>query len=71
MLTRERITQELSASLEELFEVPRDKITPEARMSALSARVRANEARTSSDANARRTAPQAIARRIVAGLVKS
>lgn len=32
MLTRERITQELSASLEELFEVPRDKITPEARL---------------------------------------
>jgi acyl carrier protein len=32
MLTRERITEELAASLEELFEVPRGKITPEARL---------------------------------------
>lgn len=32
MLTRERITAELTDSLEELFEVPRGKITPEARL---------------------------------------
>lgn len=32
MLTRERITEELAASLEELFEVPRGKIMPEARL---------------------------------------
>ena len=32
MLTRERITEELAESLEELFEVPRDKVVPEARL---------------------------------------
>jgi acyl carrier protein len=32
MLTRARIFEELAASLEELFEVPRDKITLEARL---------------------------------------
>ena len=32
MLTRQRIIEELAASLEELFEVPHEKITPEARL---------------------------------------
>ena len=32
MLTRERIYDELAAGLEELFEVPRAKVTPEARL---------------------------------------